>query len=124
MIVNLPLRLAILGNPGYKIPNTVTITYSNGHVLRNIGLIDTSITTSAFTMNMSSGYDSSGNRITNIVGYNGQYLLKHCPQCGLTKPTIDFRWSGRVTTSQRDQSDCNDCREKKGCAKINTTFLL
>ncbi|MDD7372568.1 MAG: hypothetical protein SO136_06275 [Sarcina ventriculi] len=110
MMVNLPLRLTGSGNPGYRIPNTVTITYSNGRILRNVGLIDTSITTSSFTMDMSSGYDSNVNRITNIVGYNGQYLLKYCPQCGHTKPTIDFDWSGRVTTGRRDQSDCNNCR--------------
>ena len=78
MMVNLPLRLTGSGNPGYRIPNTVTITYSNGRILRNVGLIDTSITTSSFTMDMSSGYDSNVNRITNIVGYNGQYLLKYC----------------------------------------------
>lgn len=110
MIVNLPLRLTCSGNPGYKIPNTVTITYNNGQTINNVNIIDSSITIMPFRMNMSSGYDSIGNRITNIIGFDGTNLLKHCPSCNKIKPTIEFGWSGRVTTGRRDQSECNNCR--------------
>lgn len=110
MIVTLPLRLTGSGNPGYRQPNSVTVTYQNGNVLRNVSVINSTITISAFTMDMSSGYDANGYRVTNIVGFNGHELLKHCPRCNRAKPTTKFGYSGRVTTSTRDQSECNDCR--------------
>lgn len=110
MIVSLPLRLTEYGNPGYRIPRSVTITYEDGTQLNNIQIIDSSITIMPFTMPMSSGYDSTGARITNIVGFDGINLLKHCPSCDLDKPTTDFGWSGRVTTRRRDQSECSNCR--------------
>lgn len=110
MIVRLPLRLTGSGPSGYNQPNSVTITYHNGNVLYNVNVIDSNITTSAFTMDMSSGYDDDGDRITNIVGYNGHELLKYCHSCRCEKPTTQFGYSGRVTTSNRDQSQCNDCR--------------
>lgn len=110
MIVSLPLRLTESGNPGYRIPKSVTITYEDGTQLNNIQVIDYSITIMPFTMPMSSGYDSTGARITNIVGFNGTNLLKHCPSCNLDKPTTEFGWSGRVTTGRRDQSECSYCR--------------
>ena len=110
MIIILPLRLTGSGNPGYKIQNSVNINYSNGTTLKNVSIIDSSITTMAFTMDMSSGYDANGNRITNIIGFDGSELLKYCPSCEYIKPSTDFGWSGRVTTSRRDQSECNHCR--------------
>lgn len=110
MIVTLPLRLTGSGPSGCNQPNSVTVTYQSGQVLRNVGVIDSNITTSAFTMDMSSGYDANNNRITNIVGFDGHELLKHCPRCNLPKPTTQFGYSGRVTTSRRDQSECTDCR--------------
>lgn len=110
MIVNLPLRLTGSGNPGYRQANSVNITYNNGSTLTNISIIDNSIATTPFTMDMSSGYDANNNRVTNIVGFNGQELLKYCPSCGNIKPTTSFGYSGRVTNSRRDQSECNNCR--------------
>lgn len=110
MIVSLPLRLTELGNPGYKIPKSVTITYEDGTQLNNIHIIDSSITIMPFTMPISSGYDSTDARITNIVGFDGTNLLKQCPSCGLQKPTTEFGWSGRVTSGRRDQSECSNCR--------------
>lgn len=110
MIVTLPLRLTGSGNPGYRHPNSVNITYINGIINTNVSIIDNSITTMEFSMDMSSGYDANRNRITNIIGFNGHELLKYCPACRCSKPTTSFGWSGRVTNSRRDQSDCNDCR--------------
>lgn len=110
MIVNLPLRLTESGNPGYRIPKSVTITYEDGTQSNNVSVINSTITTMPFTMPMSSGYDSTGARITNIVGFDGTNLLKHCPSCNLNKRTTEFGWSGRVTTGRRDQSECSDCR--------------
>lgn len=110
MIVNLPLRLTGSGNPGYKLNKTVNITYEDGTIIRNINVINSFIARMPFTMPMSSGYDFNGNRITNIVGFDGTYLLKWCPSCQIIKPTISFGWIGRVTNGRRDQSECNDCR--------------
>lgn len=111
MIVTLPLRLTGSGNSGYNCPNLVNITYSDGTKLNDIPEInDDIIIKGPFTMDMSSGYDACGNRITNIVGFNGNELLKKCPSCGQIKPTTEFGCSGRVTTSPRDQSECNKCR--------------
>ncbi|ELP5182794.1 hypothetical protein VB566_15105 [Clostridium perfringens] len=110
MIVTLPLRLTESGNPGYRIAKSITITYQDGTTINNVNIIDSSIATRPFTIPMSSGYDSTGARITNIVGFDGTHLLKHCPSCGLIKATTDFGWSGRRTSGRRDQSECNDCR--------------
>ena len=110
MIVTLPLRLTGSGPSGYRNPNYVDIVYENGQIIHNVNIIDNSITTSPFTMNMSSGYDAHNNRITNIVGFDGHNLLKHCPSCNLNKPTTAFGYSGRYTTSRRNQSECSDCR--------------
>ncbi|MGV2805050.1 hypothetical protein GNF85_15535 [Clostridium perfringens] len=110
MIVTLPLRLTESGNPGYRIPNSVSIIYRDGTMLTNVNIIDDSITIMPFFMVRSSGYDANNNRITNIVGFDGNSLLKYCPSCGATKPTTEFGYTGRVTTSRRDQSECSDCR--------------
>lgn len=110
MKVNLPLRLTGSGNPGYMNQNYVDLIYENGGILRRVGTIDTNIMIRPFFMEMSSGYDANNNRITNIVGYDGINLLKYCPRCQCTKPTTEFGYSGRVTTSRRDQSECNSCR--------------
>lgn len=109
-MVTLPLRLIGSSNPGYKVQNLVNVFYSNGTVLTNVSVIDSSITIMNFTMDISSGYDANGHRITNIVGFNGNELLKYCPSCGYIKPSTSFGWNGRVTTSRRDQSECNECR--------------
>lgn len=110
MIVNLPLKLTDSGNPGYMYQNYVDLIYANGEILRGIGTIDSNITIRPFFMEMSSGYDNNNNRITNIVGCDGINLLKYCPRCQCTKPTTEFGFKGRVTTSRRDQSECNSCR--------------
>lgn len=52
MIVILPLRLTGSGNPGYRNQNSVNITYSNGTILTNVSIIDSSIATMPFTMDM------------------------------------------------------------------------
>lgn len=106
----MPLKLTESGNPGYRINKSVTITYADGTQLNNIQRIDSSITIKPFTMPMSSGYDSTGARITNIVGFDGTNLLKYCPSCNLVKLTTEFGYSGRTTNGRRDQSECNDCR--------------
>lgn len=110
MIVNLPLRLTGTGKSGCTQTKSVTIRYQNGTVINNVSVIDNNITIMAFTMDKSSGFDDNENRITNIVGFDGNELIKLCPRCNGEKPTSRFGYKGRVTTSKRDQSECNDCR--------------
>lgn len=59
------------------------------------------------------GYDADGNRITNITGFDGQYLLKWCPHCEGVYLSIDFGPSGRPSADgRRDQSWCQICRSR------------
>lgn len=67
------------------------------------------------------GYDANRNRATNIVGFNGNDLLKRCtnPDCAdPIKPRAEgFGESGRCTNKKtgmrRDQAQCIVCRNKK-----------
>lgn len=62
------------------------------------------------------GYDADGNRITNIAGFDGQYLLKWCPHCKQILPSIDFGPEGRPASDpkmRRDQSWCLVCRARE-----------
>lgn len=59
------------------------------------------------------GTDADGNRVTNIVGFDGEYLLKWCPHCEEVKISLDFGPEGRPDSDQlhrRDQSWCLVCR--------------
>lgn len=56
------------------------------------------------------GYDACGNRVTNLVGYNGVDLIKRCPKCLSDKIVTEFGYDGRYTNRRRDQSECTDCR--------------
>lgn len=63
-----------------------------------------------------SGYDADGNRITNIVGFDGEYLLKWRPHCEQVLLSIDFGPEGRPSSDpqhRRDQSYCMVCRARK-----------
>lgn len=52
-------------------------------------------------------------RVTNLVGFNGQFFLKKCPNCQKVKNTFEFGPMGRTTNGQkRDQSHCIVCRKK------------
>jgi len=68
-----------------------------------------------------SGFDTNGNRATNIVGFDGKDLLKKCtnPKC---KEPIKPRESGfgsegrctnKNTGMRRDQAQCIECRSIK-----------
>ncbi len=61
---------------------------------------------------MMSGYDNLGRRVTNLVGHDGQYFIKFCPNCLKEKPEMDFGYNGRDTgePTRRDQSNCTECR--------------
>ena len=68
-----------------------------------------------------SGFDANGNRATNIVGFDGQDLLKKCtnPKCEKPiKPREEgFGSAGRCTNTRtgmrRDQAQCKACRSKR-----------
>lgn len=61
-----------------------------------------------------SGTDVKGNRITNIVGFDGEYIEKWCPGCNEVYLSIDFGIEGRATSPdyRRDQSWCTVCRAR------------
>lgn len=61
------------------------------------------------------GRDANGNRLTNIVGFDGVELLKECPHCECTKRSSEFGALGRQTNPQgrRDQSWCKECRRNE-----------
>lgn len=44
------------------------------------------------------GNDAQGNRITNIVGFDGEYIEKWCRNCGGIFLSIDFGIEGRATS--------------------------
>lgn len=59
------------------------------------------------------GYDANNNRITNVIGFDGEYLLKWCPNCKEVHLSIDFGPMGRpATDGRRDQSWCQVCRAR------------
>ncbi len=62
--------------------------------------------------NKINGYDSTGCRITNIVGHDGHDFLKQCSRdsCGAIMRASYFGPEGRTTNQRRDQSNCTDCR--------------
>ncbi|UYZ38004.1 hypothetical protein OD350_10140 [Clostridium beijerinckii] len=62
------------------------------------------------TFNKMNGYDYNNNRVTNLVGYDGQELIKRCPCCMRDKHVTEFGYSGRITNRKRDQSQCTNCR--------------
>ena len=108
MIVNLPLRLT---GDRYEAneEKRVNIIYNNGDILETNIIDDWVLAGGPFIMEKSNGYDNLNNRITNIVGYDGNDLLKRCPKCGSDKPTVYYGSSGR---GNRDQSECNECRSQ------------
>lgn len=64
-----------------------------------------------------SGNDSNGNRATNIVGFDGNDLLKRCtnPKCKKIKPResgygSEGRCTNKKTGMRRDQAQCIECR--------------
>lgn len=68
-----------------------------------------------------SGFDANKNRATNIVGFDGNDLLKRCTNSDCAnpiKPRADgFGEKGRTTNKRtgmrRDQAQCKICRSKK-----------
>ncbi|TEB15188.1 hypothetical protein Psfp_02364 [Pelotomaculum sp. FP] len=62
------------------------------------------------------GFDADNNRITNIVGFDGVYLLKQCPNCNNVYVSLDFGPEGRSDGDhdrRRDQSWCIICRRNR-----------
>jgi hypothetical protein len=66
-----------------------------------------------------SGFDAKGNRVTNIVGFDGVELLKRCtnPDCWEIKRAAEgFGENGRNSnprrSMRRDQAQCIQCRAK------------
>ncbi|HBF7094797.1 TPA: hypothetical protein ACG3JU_003746 [Clostridioides difficile] len=110
MKVEFPLRLTGSGLQGYQEQKKVDIIYEDGIKIVDVSVINSDIMKKPFIMEQSSGFDSKGNRITNIVGFDGTELLKVCPNCGEIKPATEFDYKGRVTNSKRDQSNCGKCR--------------
>ncbi|MGP1411617.1 MAG: hypothetical protein ACTTKD_07265 [Peptoanaerobacter stomatis] len=92
-----------------KFDKAVKITYYNGYS-ENSNCFPTSYGLKQCIFEKINGYDSNNYRVTNLVGYDGNSLLKLCPNCKKTKIVTDFGYDGRVTNRKRDQSNCNDCR--------------
>lgn len=68
---------------------------------------------------LTNGYDSNGNRVTNLVGYDGNEFLKMCSRdtCRKVLLASEFGSGGRYIKNKlgerilRDQSNCKDCRK-------------
>lgn len=88
---------------------TIQIHYSDGSS-ENSNCFPASRGRITCNFNSVNGYDENNNRITNLVGFDGSSLLKRCPRCQQTKIVTEFGYSGRVTNSRRDQSNCSACR--------------
>jgi hypothetical protein len=57
------------------------------------------------------GIDADGNRITNIMGYDGVCIVKWCPRCGQLLPNLDFGYDGdQAKESSAAVSFCDSCR--------------
>lgn len=83
------------------------VTYSDGNI-ENTEILRENI---PCKFPMINGYDSQGNRATNLVGVNENgVLLKYCPHCGDIKTVYEFDYEGRTTNEHRDQSWCSACR--------------
>lgn len=65
------------------------------------------------TFTKMNGYDNVNNRVTNLVGYDGESLLKLCPNCNEIKKVEEFGTKGRTVVRKRDQSHCIECRKPK-----------
>lgn len=87
----------------------ITIEYNDGSTEQS-QVFPTSRGLIACTFEKINGYDANNARVTNLVGYNSNSLIKKCPSCERDLPTISYGASGRVTVSQRDQSQCSSCR--------------
>ena len=64
------------------------------------------------------GTNGDGSSLTNIVGFDGEELLKKCTNCGQIKPSASgFGPKGRCTDPKgirrRDQAQCIECRGRK-----------
>ncbi len=92
----------------------ITLRYENGSTTVSDYLSGLHLH-SAFTFDDGyvSGYfidDDEMVRVTNLVGYDGNNILKWCPNCKQIKGIEGFDYSGRYANGQRDQSNCKDCR--------------
>ena len=97
---------------------SVDINYTNGNTVLNTNCLNTNHLGTPFTIypNPVNGYFIEGRemiRVTNLVGYDGNSILKCCPACGLTKSLEDFDYKGRDTGGKRDQSNCMVCRASR-----------
>lgn len=92
-----------------RFDKSVTITYLDGTIEQSSSFPGTR-GENICNFPQINGYDANDNRVTNLVGYDGQTLLKRCPACGLDKSPLAYGERGRVTGRRRDQSQCSDCR--------------
>ena len=101
MIISTPIRF----------DSKVTITYEDGTIEDTYefpgkkGLVKC-------TFPKINGRDALNSRVTNLVGYDGNEILKRCPYCLQHKHVTEFGYSGRYTNGRRDQSRCNLCRKQ------------
>lgn len=100
MITEIPIRFDSSVQINYPDGSTeISHTFPTGR-----GLIPCSFS-------KTNGHDSNNTRFTNLVGFDGNELLKKCPKCLAEKHITEFGNSGRFTNNEhRDQSNCNDCR--------------
>ncbi len=89
----------------------ITITYQDGTTEQS-GCFPGERGLIYCTFPKTNGYDANNHRVTNLVGCDGSQLLKRCPACGLDKSPLDYGEQGRITTWQRDQSQCLTCRAR------------
>lgn len=89
----------------------ISINYSDGSS-ESSNIFPTSKGLMECSFTKINGWDIAGNRVTNLVGYDGVEVLKKCPACYEIKYVTDFGYSGRYTNRRRDQSQCMECRSQ------------
>ncbi|MDU4749756.1 MAG: hypothetical protein E6X86_01850 [Clostridium butyricum] len=97
-----------------KFDENITLFFQDGtNIITNVYPTSNSSLPCKFSKKIS-GYDSSHNRITNLVGFDGIEFLKQCSRsnCCVVLKASDFGpWGRTMANAQhRDQSNCPSCR--------------
>ena len=92
----------------------ITLFFQDGtYIITNIYPTSNSCLPCQFSKKIS-GYDSSLNRVTNLIGFDGNEFLKQCSRadCSRVLKASDFGPWGRTMANgqHRDQSNCPSCR--------------